>query len=324
VQRRHGREATATIGHIRTHVNQQARYLLVTFAFVAIITASCGVLSRPDPTGSPLTNPELRYKLVEQFGRPAYCDPAEPPGGRLDDPSVAVQRFPEIERDPTALRVIAAHLGLPENGPYTDEQKLRIYREWRLLSAITLTPADSGFRFQLRVSAADNSKDGVMVEGTIDGSGRITVARRSRVGPLDCPICLSQETFIDTPGGELHVTELRPGMIVWTLGASGAREAAPLLQVASIRAPAGHELIRVVLADGRVVTASPGHPTADGRMLGEFVQGAMLDGALVRQVSRLPYRGSTYDLLPAGPTGVYWADGVALASTLTPSRTQKP
>jgi hypothetical protein len=26
--------------------------------------------------------------------------------------------------------------------------------------------------------------------------------------------------------------------------------------------------------------------------------------------------GATYDLLPSGPTGAYWADGVLLGSTL--------
>jgi hypothetical protein len=44
--------------------------------------------------------------------------------------------------------------------------------------------------------------------------------------------------------------------------------------------------------------------------------GATIDGAIVvaRRVST--YRGATWDLLPAGDTGHYWADGVLLGSTL--------
>jgi hypothetical protein len=33
----------------------------------------------------------------------------------------------------------------------------------------------------------------------------------------------------------------------------------------------------------------------------------------------VPYEGSaTYDLLPSGDTGLYWADGILLGSTLNP------
>jgi hypothetical protein len=35
----------------------------------------------------------------------------------------------------------------------------------------------------------------------------------------------------------------------------------------------------------------------------------------------IPYtNGSTYDLLPSGPTGTYFADGILLRSTLAPTR----
>ncbi len=92
--------------------------------------------------------------------------------------------------------------------------------------------------------------------------------------------------------------------------------AAPVLEVGSTVAPPGHAVVRVRLSDGRTVTASPGHPTADGRALGMFSVGDRLDGAAVVAIERLPYRGRTYDLLPAGATGAYWADGVLLLSTL--------
>jgi hypothetical protein len=55
----------------------------------------------------------------------------------------------------------------------------------------------------------------------------------------------------------------------------------------------------------------------DGRPLSSLSSGDTLDGARVTGVSVVPYGGErTFDLLPAGPTGAYWADGVLLGSTL--------
>ena len=74
---------------------------------------------------------------------------------------------------------------------------------------------------------------------------------------------------------------------------------------------------RVALGDGRVVTASPGHPTADGRQLGDLRAGDILDGGTVVSTAIVRYDGGhTYDLLPDGETGLYWADGILLGSSL--------
>ena len=81
--------------------------------------------------------------------------------------------------------------------------------------------------------------------------------------------------------------------------------------------PFGHDALRLDLADGRSVSGSAAHPTADGRRLGELAAGSPLDGSSVVAVSRIHLDdGGTYDLLPAGPTGDYWADGVLLGSTM--------
>ena len=42
----------------------------------------------------------------------------------------------------------------------------------------------------------------------------------------------------------------------------------------------------------------------------------LMERGRVVSVDRVPYAGRTYDILPSGPTGVYWADGVPLRSTL--------
>ena len=91
------------------------------------------------------------------------------------------------------------------------------------------------------------------------------------------------------------------------------------MQVASVQVPATHEVVHVALSDGRQVWASPGHPTADGRRLGALQIGDPLDGGRIVRFERVQYGlAATYDLLPAGGTGRYWADGILLGSTLVP------
>ena len=75
-------------------------------------------------------------------------------------------------------------------------------------------------------------------------------------------------------------------------------------------------MIRVVLGDGRAVLASPGHPTGDGRRVGELNPGDLLDGSRVTTTESMPYLGDTWDLLPLSSTGEYWANAVLLGSTL--------
>jgi hypothetical protein len=129
-------------------------------------------------------------------------------------------------------------------------------------------------------------------------------------------ICLAAQDMIATPSGQVLVSQLHAGMIVWTLDPTGHRVAASLLMVSHAPAPPGHRVVRLVLADGRVVEASPGHPTADGRWVGDLNVGNTLAGSRIVRADRLPYVGDTWDLLPAGPTGVYWAGGIPLKSTL--------
>jgi hypothetical protein len=51
--------------------------------------------------------------------------------------------------------------------------------------------------------------------------------------------------------------------------------------------------------------------------VGDLRPGDAFDGSRVVGATPVPYGGSvTYDLLPSGPTGTYFADGVLLASTL--------
>ena len=108
---------------------------------------------------------------------------------------------------------------------------------------------------------------------------------------------------------------------VWTMNKAGERVAGKILKLGNVRVPSTHQVVHVTLSDGRELWASPGHPTADGRRLGDLKAGELLDGARVVLVERLPYQGAvTYDLLPAGDTGFYWANGILMGSTLTEHR----
>ena len=78
-----------------------------------------------------------------------------------------------------------------------------------------------------------------------------------------------------------------------------------------------HQVVDMLLADGRELRASPGHPTTDGRLLGQLRPGDIVDGAAAVRADLQTYSGGqTYDLLPSGEPGFYIAHGVPLASTL--------
>jgi hypothetical protein len=62
---------------------------------------------------------------------------------------------------------------------------------------------------------------------------------------------------------------------------------------------------------------SPGHRLPDGRRLGDLRPGDPVDGGAVASAALKTYDGgATFDLLPSGGTGTYWANGIQLASTL--------
>ena len=132
-----------------------------------------------------------------------------------------------------------------------------------------------------------------------------------------CPICLAEDTLIDTPSGSISVQNLHKGMDVWTLSRSGVRVALPILETSHSSVPPTHHVIHLLLDDGRQLFVSPGHPTGDGRTIGSLVVGDMLDMGRIISTESIPYQKLfTYDLLPAGDTATYWANGILVGSTL--------
>lgn len=132
-----------------------------------------------------------------------------------------------------------------------------------------------------------------------------------------CPICLSENTVIDTPNGQTSVEKLKPGTAVFTQDSLGHKQTGTILKTGRTLSPQDHQMVHVVLYDSRKLDVSQNHPTADGRFFGDLHAGDLLDGSKIKSISLVPYNGTyTYDILPDGKTGFYWADGILVGSTL--------
>lgn len=288
------------------------------FVIVALIVAACGPGVTPAPVGTPLTVPQLKFAVMDSVGKPVYCDPDFYPIARDGgEQANAISMYPQIKAETQTYAAIVAHEHLPA-GDLTDQQKLTVYRAWKLLRVVALTPSGNDYSFDFTTQPSNGTYQHVV--GTVRVDGVVTVSSRTEGRPPICPICLAASTLIATPRGDVQVTEIRVGTVVWTQAADGSRISEPVIEIGSMEAPPGHMVVHVILADGRSVTASPGHRTADGRPLGSLKVGDSLDGSVITLWELVPYAGGrTYDLLPAGATGYYWANGILLSTTIRTS-----
>jgi hypothetical protein len=149
----------------------------------------------------------------------------------------------------------------------------------------------------------------------------------SSVGPVDgrdytadvvCPSmanCTSPDTPIATPLGNRSIASLAPGDLVYTLDDTGVR-AVPILEARS-KPAFDHSVLRIRFANGAEWRVSANHPTADGRLLLDLEPGERVHDGTILSIEQIPFEFErTYDILPASPSGVYFADGVPLGSTL--------
>jgi hypothetical protein len=289
---------------------------------LAVLAAACsgtGPSPSPAPTPGPtLTTAELRFRLIDTFGPLWFCDPDFYPIAVQDEADQAIKRFGEVQADAEAFAAILDHSAIPAGPDFSADQKLAIYRAWKQLNAILLEPGNlNTYRFDYRNMPAPGASEGRRTAGTIDDRGSITIDQQAPAGEPPCPICLARGTRIATPGGGVAVEDVRVGMEVWSIDGAGRRVVANVIDVGQTRVPASHKVVRLVLDDGRTVRASPGHPLADGRLLGSMGAGDRVDGAAVVRATLEPYEGgATFDLLTDSPTHAYFADGIPLGSTL--------
>lgn len=175
---------------------------------------------------------------------------------------------------------------------------------------------DTGYPITLHLG--DTASNGCTVEMTlvrIQGNTAIFLKKEHNDRP--CPICLSEETVIDTPNGSLNVKALEEGMSVYTQDESGNKYIGTILQTGKTMVSPSHKMIHISLADNRELYVSPNHPTADGRLVGELSIGDTIDGSQIKNAELVVYHGTyTYDILPSGQTGFYWANGILIKSTL--------
>jgi hypothetical protein len=276
----------------------------------------------PGPSGGVSLNAgQLRLLVIERFGERWYCDPDEYPIAHGTEQERALERFDEMVAEGEIYKAVAAKLGIDVAGPLTDAQKVAIYHVWKVALSIPFDPVGDGrYRFDYLAAPVDNGVQGLRTMGIVSADGSMVIEQQAAAGEPPCPICLALGTRIDTPAGSIAVQDLRLGDPIWTLGANGERVAGTVIALGSTTAPANHHVIRLTLADGRSVTASPGHPLADGRTFGTLALGDLVDGTAVTGLELLPYSGGeTFDLVASGATGLYFSDGVPLRSTLVPA-----
>ncbi|MCI0481252.1 MAG: hypothetical protein L0213_06670, partial [Candidatus Dadabacteria bacterium] len=94
-------------------------------------------------------------------------------------------------------------------------------------------------------------------------------------------VCLSFETLISTPLGNIPIIALKPGMLVYTLDLNGNKVVNPVELVSKVLVSRDHRICHLILDDGRELHVSAGHPTADNGRIGDLEPGDVLDGAEV-------------------------------------------
>src|SRR4029077_7307200 len=134
--------------------------------------------------------------------------------------------------DPELYSAIVAHEHLP-SGELNEADKLTLYQAFKRLRALILTQNGDSYTFAIHVQSQSAQTAVELVSGSVRVDGVITVTSRQPSGRPPCPICLAAATLIATPGGEVRVTDIKAGMIVWTAAVDGTRFAAPVVEVGS-------------------------------------------------------------------------------------------
>lgn len=296
---------------------------------IALLAACGGTSPTPGPTIIPGPTPgssggqafdagQLRLLVMDQLGERWYCDPDEYPIARGTELERALERWDEMVAEGVVLKAVAAKLGINISAAVTDAQKQAIYHVWKIAISIPLDPVGEGlYRFDYLAVPLPGNELGTRTAGLIDATGKITIEQQAAAGEPMCPICLARGTTIDTPDGPVAIDAVRLGDPVWTRDRDGQRIAGTVIALGSAQAPGGHRVVRLTLADGRTVTASPGHPLADGREIGALRVDDLIDGSRVVAWELVPYAAaSTFDLVVSGETGIYLAGGIPLLTTL--------
>jgi hypothetical protein len=252
--------------------------------------------------------------LLDHYRAFAYCDPDLYPVAREDEQGAADRWWTGADHGSPEVSTILAHHGFHE--PLTSSQRLSAYSDHKKLTVITMTAVGNGYQYQLAVSTTSGGQPDQNITGVIAADGAIhETTRQARRG--GCPICLEAGTRIATPNGDVPVALIRPGDEVWTADANGQRVPTTVERVVRRPTPGPHLMLQLALSDGRELVAAGAHPGANGTYLRQLQAGQSYDGAIVIAATWVTSTApATFDILPAGPTGAYWANGILIGSTL--------
>jgi hypothetical protein len=266
--------------------------------------------------GGNMSSTQLKYKLIDSLGDVAFCDPDFFPIVRPGlEMRHAVQLFDSIKNNKDEFSAITLMLKI-DNENYSDSNKLEIYREYKRLSAITIKQDTSPFSFSINTRENNRMENMWHYEGTITTGGKIFISKKEPFH-LNCPICLPGNTLIKTPDGNVAVSNLKVGDEVVSFDDNNCSIIEKIVQTSKIPVAEFHELIQLQLNDGRLISASPGHPLTNGKSFEEIKIGDLVNGSIVKNINLIFSRELfTYDILPGGPTGFYVANGVEIGSTL--------
>src|SRR5205814_5254780 len=117
---------------------------------------------------------ELKYRVMDTGGRIEFCDPDFYPIARANEEDLAKAKISDIQKDTETYAAITKRVG-------TDA--LAVYRDWKALNALALSPFSFGSPSQPQVAsfnyrstggpAAPAAKaSGPQVEGNVDLLGR--------------------------------------------------------------------------------------------------------------------------------------------------------
>jgi len=157
-----------------------------------------------------------------------------------------------------------------------------------------------------------------LVISAINYPNSITVsAGKSIANPYGCPICLSANSEIKTPSGEVNVKDIKEGMNVWSTDSNGTIIKSKVIKINKVFVGDAQKIVDLQLEDGRELFVSPNHPTYDGKTISALKIGEKYDGSTVKSTELVQYKYQfTYDILPDSQTGNYFANGILVGSTL--------
>ncbi len=141
--------------------------------------------------------------------------------------------------------------------------------------------------------------------------------REPQGGPNPNQHCLPSYAMIDTPFGEKRVTELQVGDPIWSVDEFGIQKPAVILLTNKHAVSPTHQMLKTTFEDGRILTASPSHPLLNYQDFDSLVETEGYNNSYVTKIEKFNYKEEfTYDILPSGSTGTYWANKVLIGSTL--------